>query len=487
MIRPRLPLAALSLVLVLAGPARAADDLANVLLHAPNPAAVRRDLAAFAAHSAPADTVVSGAAWALIASSYHREGLADSAITCGERAVARHADADALDALIDAHLVRQGSGDVARARVLLARRADLLRFDAGLWDLANTQGRSAWALFLTGNADSANKQFVRQHRLNDDANPMCWVWRRRMAVVAKAAGDRERALDLAKQLCVRSLLQDREATRLLHDVLGSPQADEHYAPFVRSDLVQAMQAEAASLEAIHARRVSAAGADSFPLSTVLFDPPTQAKYVVLAIGRSGYDLTTYARLASGFARAGYAFAVLDPRGSGRSLAAVCPTPESWDGREVALEHATAGDVRRAFGAVAREISADTTGYVVLAAGEASGIAVEAATLDPRVRAVVLASPAPARVELGRVAARLQKMRIPVFLQTTPSETAGVEVAAQLYEFVDPKTSRIVDSEQAGDELTIFTMDTGALPRLTAWLTESWSVRSASRPAPRRKG
>jgi hypothetical protein len=114
-IRPRLPLAALSLVLVLAGPARAADDLANVLLHAPNPAAVRRDLAAFAAHSAPADTVVSGAAWALIASSYHREGLADSAITCGERAVARHADADALDALIDAHLVRQGSGDVAPA------------------------------------------------------------------------------------------------------------------------------------------------------------------------------------------------------------------------------------------------------------------------------------------------------------------------------------------------------------------------------------
>jgi hypothetical protein len=376
---------------------------------------------------------------------------------------------------------------VARARALLVRRADLLRFDAGLWDLTNTQGRNAWALYLAGNADSANKLFVRQRRLDDDANPMYWVWRRRMAVVANAAGDHERALDLAKQLCVRSLLQDRDATRLLHEVLGSSQADEHYAPFIRSELVHAMQAEAAALEEIHARRVSAAGADSFPLSTVLFDPPAHARHVVLAIGRPGYDLTSYDSLAAGFARAGYAFAVLDPRGSGRSLAASCATPESWDGREAALEHATAGDVRRAFGAIAKEISADTTGYVVLAALENSGIAVEAAALDHRVRAVVLASPAPPRVEMGRVAARLRKIGTPVFLQTTPSETAGVEAAAQLYDFVDPKTSRIVDSEQAGDDLAVFVMDTAALPRLTAWLTESWSVRSASRPAARRKG
>jgi len=140
-----------------------------------------------------------------------------------------------------------------------------------------------------------------------------------------------------------------------------------------------------------------------------------------------------------------------------------------------------------FDAVAKDLGADTTGYVVLATLTGSGIAVEAATLDHRVRALVLASPEPPRVELGRMAARLQKTRPPVFLETTPSEPTGVDMAARLYDFVDPKVSRLVDSEQAGDDVSIFVMDTGALPRLTGWLSESWAAKSAPRPAPRRKG
>ena len=482
----RLPLVSLWLVLTLAGPARA-DDLTRVLLHAPDPAAVRHDLAAFARSRSPADSVAAGTAWALVASSYHRAGLADSAIVCGERAVARHADGEALEALIDAYCVRGGAGDVTRARELLDRRARLLRFDAGLWDVANTGGRVAWALFLAGNADSAHRLFTHQRRLDDETNPMCWVWRRRMAMVARAAGDRERALDLARQLCVRSLLRDRDATKLLHDILGSEEADQHYAPFMRSELVRATQLDAARLEEIHARRVSATGADGFPLAATLFEPPAHARRVVLAIGRPDLDLTVCDSLAAGLARSGYAFAVLDPRGSGHSLAPECATPESWDGREAALEHATATDVRRMFDAVAKDLGADTTGYVVLATLTGSGIAVEAATLDHRVRALVLASPEPPRVELGRMAARLQKTRPPVFLETTPSEPTGVDMAARLYDFVDPKVSRLVDSEQAGDDVSIFVMDTGALPRLTGWLSESWAAKSAPRPAPRRKG
>jgi hypothetical protein len=480
-------LASLWLLLALAGAAHAADDLVPVLLHAPDPAAVRHDLSAFATRRSPADSVVAGTAWALMASSYHRAGLADSAIVCGERALARHGDAETLEALIDAYLVRQGPGDVARARALLDRRSQFLRFDAGQWDVPNTQGRVAWALFLAGNADSAHKVFTRQRRLEDDGNPMCWVWRRRMAVVANAAGDRDRALDLAKQLCVRSLLRDRDASKLLHDILGSADADQHYAPFVRSELVRATQLDAAALEAIQARRVSAEGADGFPLAATLFEPPPHPKHLVLAIGRPNGDLTVYDSLATGFARAGDAFAVLDPRGCGRSLAPECATPESWDGREAAMEHATAGDVRRMFEALARETGADSTGYAILATLEGSTIAVEAATLDRRVRALVLASPAPPRVELGRVAARLQKTRPRVFLQTTPSEPTGVEVAAQLYDFVDPRVSRLVDSEQAGDDFSIFVMDTAAMPRLMGWLSASWNVKSAPRPAPPRKG
>jgi hypothetical protein len=483
----RLPLALLWLVLVHAGPARAATDLMGVLVHAADPVAVRRDLAGFAASRGTADSVAASSAWAVVASSYQRAGLADSAIACGERAVARHADPEALEALIDGYFARQGAGDVERGRSLLDRRAQLLRFDAGLWDAANTQGRQAWGLYLAGKADSANKQFGRQHRLEDEANPMCWVWRRRMAIVAHAAGDRDRALDLTQQLCVRSLLQDKEANKLLHEILGSDQADQHYAPFIRSGLVKAMQLEAASLEAVHAERVSAAGADGFPLSAVLFQPPPHAKHVVLAIGMPPYDLESCGHIAAGFARAGYAFAVLDPRGSGRSLAASCATPESWSGREATLEHQVAGDVRRMFDAVAKELSADTTGYAVLATLDGSGVAAEAANLDHRVRVLVLVSPAPPRAELGRTAARLKSARVPVFLQTTPSETAGVDCAAQLYDFVDPKVSRIVDSEQAGDDITILAMDTGALPRLTAWLTQSWELRTATRPAPPRKG
>jgi hypothetical protein len=282
------------------------------------------------------------------------------------------------------------------------------------------------------------------------------------------------------------MLQDRDALKLLDQVLGGSEGDQRYVPFLRAELMHAQQADIDRMAAMHARRLRTTGADGFPLSGILFDPPAGARHVLLAFG-GGEDLAWYDSLSTGLGRAGCVLVVMDPRGSGLSLDPSCPTPESWDGREEAIEHLVAGDAGRMFAAVTREVRVDTTGYALIAALSATSIAVEAATLDHRVRAVVLASPQPPRVELGRTAARLKTSRVPAFLQTTPADVGVSETAAQLYDFVDPHVSRLVDSEQAGTGISVLVVDPGALPRLNGWLAGRWAPKTATRRPPPRKG
>jgi len=465
--------------------ARAQDALAPALIASPDPATLRHALVELATRASVADSVVAAEAWALTGQSYHRAGKADSAISSWQRSIEIRAASGAMDALIDGLYERRGTDDVAAGRALVMRRFQMLLLDAGEFDQANTQGRLSWGLFLSGRADSAKKSFARSRRLLDQGNPMAWVWRRRIAVTAQAAGDQELALEMCKDLVVRSMLQDQEALRLLHDVLGGSQADERYAPFLRAEVVHAQRADIEQLAAIHARRVALSGIDGFPVSTVLFDTPRPARRAVIAIATSTEEYARFDSLAAALGRAGWALAVMDARGSGGSLARECPSPESWSGREETMESATAGDVRRAFSAVAHEAKLDSTAYVVLGSIGTASIAVEAAVLDRRVRALVLLSPMPPRVELGRMAARLERGRVPTFIETAPADVGAADVGAALYGFVDPKLSRLVDSESTGRGPMVFRFDGTAGPRLTSWLLERFPPKTATRPAPPR--
>ncbi len=471
-----------SLCLLSVAPAGAQDKLTPLLLGAPDPVRTRAALLGFAAAVPPSDSADAGEAWRLAALSYHRAGMADSAIVCGRRAVETHATGEAVDALIDALQERRGADDLPLASALVQKRFRMMRFDAGPFDQANTQGRLAWSLFLDGKADSAHKDFKRARRLLDADNPMVWIWRRRVAMTAHAAGDRDQALEMCKGLAVRSWLQDRDALMLMHDVLGGDQGDARYAPFLRSELVHAQQADQARLDEVGARRITTTGIDGFPIATALYPTNARTRRLVIAIETETEELAHYDSLASALRGAGWALAVMDARGSGRSVAPACPTPESWSGREDAIESAVAGDVRYAFLAVARDAKLDTTAYVVMGSRGTAGIAVEAATLDPRAGAAVLLSPLPPPVELGRVWARLKSRGLATFIQTAPSDIGAPDVGAQLYDALDPKTSRLVDSEATGRGPMVFRFDGTAGPRLVSWLAERFPSKPAPRPA-----
>jgi hypothetical protein len=86
-----------------------------------------------------------------------------------------------------------------------------------------------------------------------------------------------------------------------------------------------------------------------------------------------------------------------------------------------------------------------------------------------------------------MAARLASRKLPTFFETAPSDVGAAELAAELYDSVDSRTSRLVDSEATGRGPMVFRFDGTAMPRLTSWLGERFPARVAPRRAARRKG
>ena len=112
------------------------------------------------------------------------------------------------------------------------------------------------------------------------------------------------------------------------------------------------------------------------------------------------------------------------------------------------------------------------------------IAVDAASRDPRVRALMLISPDAAPTDRGIVRTKLARLGRPVFFQVPSFDVATMPFVQALYESTNQRVSRISDSELAGYGAQSFHYDASALPRLTRWLNESWTT--PSRTAPRRQ-
>jgi hypothetical protein len=470
-------------------PSRRIDDL---LLEAPAPPVLRASLAELVTGAAGSDSVTAARAEFHIASSYQRGGMADSAIVHYARAAELHGDVSYIDALIDALLLRQAAGDADRAVSILVPRLARGRL-ASEWNLPDTEARLAWAMFLKGDTDSAAHMLERgQRRLLDPINPFHREWRYRMGVVALESNDPRRAYELLLPLAVGSRMQDHDVMEVLRDALRrTGAAADRLEPTVLRDLAPLDAEEDEVLASLGGGRASFVADDGFPLSAVVFAPRPPARRRAI-VGLVGHDETfeSWDSLAVGLSRAGYAVILMDVRGANRSVARTSPVPESWRGREVALQTRVARDVPHALRALARTARVDTTRYLVAGAGPTAAIAVEAATLDRRARLLMLMSPNPAPVERGVMRARLGTLARPVFIQLAPEEHHVQEIADALYRVVDPRASRIADSEQAGRGPRIFRRDPRVLPRFRQWLDESWpksAVRRSPRPAGPRPG
>lgn len=490
--RRRLAVSMLGLGLVLALACAFADEADPVwalLQHAGSTRDLRAALLDFAAEAR--DSARAGEAEYWCGVSFERDGIADSALACYTRAVELRGAAEERDAMAEALFARNAPGDAARARAILMPGLERARATSDVGVTA-TEARIAWSFYFEGKADTAERVFTRhERRLLDPQAAMNREWRYRMAAVSLAAGDPKRAGTLLFPLAVASRLQDRDVMAMLEEATGRAGGSQHLAIMLRKELALADRKEREILDELRARRVRFQSSDGFPISGTVMAAPGSARRRAVVIVSDAEELAEdYDSLGAGLIRGGYALILLHPRGSGGSVAPSCPLPESWRGRESEMIARCAGDVRLALRALAAASRVDTSSYVIGASRSAAAIGIEAARLDPRVRALLLLSPTPSPVDLGPLAARHGALRRPVFFQVAPADFAVRDPVEVLYHAGDERASRVSDSDRIGRGPTVFRQDPRLMPRLLLWLRESWpprSVRSAPpRAAPRKR-
>jgi hypothetical protein len=282
-----------------------------------------------------------------------------------------------------------------------------------------------------------------------------------------------RAMALLTMLAVRSRFHDPDVMEMLRVAAGEMNATRRLQPVLARELARADAADTALIADMGGRRIAFSAPDGFPLAGIVFAPSARARRRAAVIVAAGDTLASYDSLAIGLRRAGLSVVVLEPRGSGRSVAPSCPSRETWRGREAEMQLRVAADVRAAVGALARRTGADTSGYLLVGVGAMAPAAVDAAVLDRRARALLLVSPAPDPVDRGRMRAGIAAIRRPVYLQVGPEDQIATSVLDAFYRAGDPRLSRIADSDQAGRSAALFRRDPRIMVRFRQWLEESW--------------
>jgi len=301
--------------------------------------------------------------------------------------------------------------------------------------------------------------------------------------------DPRHAWDVGKDLVVRTRGTDQELVELLRNSAGDNGPDNRVLLLLRGDIRAAEEDDRAHAAALGGRRLDFRADDGFALSGVVLAPSgkTRRKAAVVLVDRTG-EWGDFDSLGTAMRRAGWAVILLDPRGSGRSLGGDCPSPESWRGREEAMDARTARDVRIALRALAGATPVDTTRYLIVGSRDAAHIAIDATARDKHVAALVLVSPEPPEVEMGRARARLTARKVPVWFQGAVMDADAARDADRLFHATDGHVSRIADSQLPGNGAQIYRLDTAAFPRLKSWLDATWAApapkKAATPPKPR---
>jgi dienelactone hydrolase len=317
------------------------------------------------------------------------------------------------------------------------------------------------------------------------------VWRYRLACVAFDRQEWIRVMELLTPLAVISRTSDPDVMEMLGQAAAKLGAERRLRPMLLHRISERDRIEDELTAGLGGRRVHFDARDGFPLSGTLLAPPraTRPRCAVVLMA-PGDTLALYDTLAVGLRRLGFAVMLAEVRGSGRAVAPGCPSPDAWRGRVSTLRSAVAGDVRVALATLAREAGGDSTRYLVVGVGATAPIAVQAAALDPRVRALLLVSPVAAPVDRGPLRALLARVKRPVYFQTGPEDFTTWDLIDALYGACDPRASRVADSDKPGNFAALFRRDPRILERLRRWLDETLPPRAApraTRPAPPRRG
>jgi tetratricopeptide (TPR) repeat protein len=490
------PVTLLSLLLLLCALPAVAEPPATparaLLTLADSPPQLRSQLLAFADSAADAgDRLAAGEALGYAGTSFQREGRLDSAIVCHRRAFALLGSEEALLALTDQLLLRRAAGDAAEAIALLTAAREKSELEAP----PALVSRIAWAYFLQGKTSDAAKLFATIQR---QLLPR-YEWRFRMARVALALKDYRRAGDLLLPIATRSRGTDDEVVEMLEQIGKERGMAPRLQAEVRRNVEDHDRPETVLASALGGRLVALTASDGFPLGGLLA-PAAPARRATAATARRAPPLLAVVLLAPGdtlasgdslvsaLRRHGITTLMLYPRGHGASVSASCPSPDAWFDREAALQARIARDVRDAVRGARRTTTVDSTRYLVVGVGSSATMAVEAATLDPRVKALLLVSPAPAPVDRGLTRARLAQLHLPVFFQIAPDDfDATYAITDALYQAGNRAASRVVESSMGGQGLAQFRGDPVLAARFLTWLDATLPPAApppAKAPAPR---
>ena len=469
-----------------------------LLTLADSPASLRAQLLAYADSAADAGARAgAGEALGYAGTSFQREGRLDSAIVCHRRAFGLLDDEDALLRLVDQLLLRRGAGDAAEAIRLLAAAQE----NSELAAPPALVGRIAWARFLQGKPDTAAALFATVERRLLPYNE----WRYRLARVALANRDYHRVVELLMPSAVRSRGTDDEVIGMLEQAGKELGATPRIQAEVLRESTARDRSEAALAAALGGRLLELTASDAFPLGGLLVPatapsragaPRRAPALLAVVLMAPGDTLAAGDSLALALRRHGLTTLLLYPRGYGASVGPSCPSPDAWFDREAALQERIASDVSDVVRRVRRVTPVDSTRYLVVGVGASATMAVEAAALDPRVKALLLVSPAPAPVDRGLTRARLARLHLPVFFQVAPDDfDASLAVTDVFYQAGDRAASRVVESGTGGQGLDQFRYDPGLAGRFLTWLDATLrpappppaaTPRRSTPPAPRRR-
>jgi tetratricopeptide (TPR) repeat protein len=472
--------AALLLAVVAPALAEMPDTRAGALVMlSDSPVELRAALLAYAdSAAATGDPAGAGEALAYTAQSLQREGQIDSAIACYRRAlVLNRADETAL-AFIDQLLLRRRPGDLAEALSLLAELPAYYEGGAA----AEIVGRVAWGRFQLGQIDTAHALFTTVAR-GLTSRP---EWRYRMARVALEQKDYHRAADLLLPEAVRTRGTDEDVVAMLERAGNALGMTGRLQEEMRRRVADSDRRNQALAGQLGGQLVTLTASDGFTLGGMLVPAasPRHRNLPLLAIVLLSAPDTLAAAdsLVTALHRHGITTLLLHPRGSGLSVGPSCPSPESWFSREASLQARVARDVGDAARWVRSHAPVDTTRCLVVGVGSGATMAVEAATLDPRVKALLLVSPVPALVDRGTTRARLARLQLPVFFQIAGDDLyPSYLIAEALYQAGNRGASRVVESHMSGSGLAQFRDEPELARRFLTWLDATLSAA----PAPRR--
>jgi tetratricopeptide (TPR) repeat protein len=452
----------------------------SILLAAPDPAALRGALIAYADSVVDRDREGAAEALGYAGLSFQREGRVDSAIVCHRRALQLSGSPERVIALVDQLLLRRATGDAAEAITRL--EAAIAVSEAG--SPPELVGRLAWATYLKGDAARASA-IIAPVAPRLASRP---EWSYRLGKLAMETGDPHRAVALLLPAAARSRGTDDDVIGMLSQAGREGNIEERLKREVQRLVAERDRSEMALAADCKGRLLELVAGDGFPLGALLVPAPARPgarrPLVAVVLMAPGDTLASADSLIGALRGHGLTTLFLHLRGYGASVGPSCPSPDAWFDREVQLEARVARDVADVFRAVRRLGPVDTTRYIVAGVGASAGIAIDAARLDPRVAALLLVSPDPPDVEIGRARAQLAALRLPVFFQLSGDDLGRIAgVTDLLYQAGDRSASRVVEANIGGRHLEQFRNDPQLAARFLTWVDAT--LRPTPAPRPRR--